>query len=53
LGPDGGDRGGTIVGIGTPEELAKNPKSFTGEYLKRILEKGKVMVSGTTFSQLL
>lgn len=42
LGPDGGDRGGTIVGIGTPEELAKNPKSYTGEYLKKTLEKAIV-----------
>ena len=39
LGPDGGDRGGTIVGTGTPEELAKNPASYTGEYLKKILDK--------------
>ncbi len=37
LGPDGGDRGGTIVGIGTPEELAQNPASYTGKYLKRVL----------------
>ena len=39
LGPDGGDRGGTIVGTGTPEELAKNPASYTGEYLRKILDK--------------
>lgn len=37
LGPDGGDRGGTIVGIGTPEEIAKNKKSYTGVYLKNVL----------------
>ena len=37
LGPAGGDRGGTIVGEGTPEELAANPNSFTGEYLKAVL----------------
>ena len=30
LGPEGGDRGGTIVGTGTPEELAANPNSYTG-----------------------
>ncbi|WP_372998885.1 excinuclease ABC subunit UvrA [Lutispora sp.] len=42
LGPEGGDRGGTIVGTGTPEEIAKNPKSYTGQYLKRILEKAIV-----------
>jgi excinuclease ABC subunit A len=38
LGPYGGDRGGELIGIGTPEEIAKNPKSFTGDYLKPILE---------------
>jgi len=33
LGPEGGDRGGTIVATGTPEEIAANPASFTGQYL--------------------
>jgi excinuclease ABC subunit A len=37
LGPEGGDRGGTVVGTGTPEELAKVKESYTGQYLKRIL----------------
>ncbi|MBV8636898.1 MAG: excinuclease ABC subunit UvrA [Candidatus Eremiobacteraeota bacterium] len=37
LGPEGGDRGGTIVGTGTPEELAKNPASYTGAYLVPVL----------------
>ncbi|KPU43429.1 UvrABC system protein A [Oxobacter pfennigii] len=37
LGPDGGDRGGTIVAKGTPEEVAKNPSSYTGEFLRKIL----------------
>jgi len=37
LGPEGGDRGGTIVGIGTPEQLAANKKSYTGHYLKAAL----------------
>ncbi|HEY8298261.1 MAG TPA: excinuclease ABC subunit UvrA [Candidatus Baltobacteraceae bacterium] len=37
LGPEGGDRGGTIVGIGTPEELARNARSFTGAYLAPVL----------------
>ena len=37
MGPEGGDRGGTIVGIGTPEELSANPNSYTGEYLKAVL----------------
>lgn len=37
LGPDGGDRGGTVVATGTPEEIAKNKNSYTGEYIKRVL----------------
>jgi len=37
LGPEGGDKGGTVVATGTPEEVAKNKKSYTGEYLKRVL----------------
>jgi len=37
LGPEGGDNGGTIVAEGTPEEVAKNPKSYTGMFLKKIL----------------
>ena len=37
LGPAGGDNGGTIVGIGTPEEIAKIKESATGEFLKKIL----------------
>ena len=39
LGPEGGDRGGTIVAQGTPEEVAKNDSSYTGKYLKNILNK--------------
>ena len=39
LGPYGGDGGGTIVATGTPEEVAMCPESYTGQYLKRILEK--------------
>ena len=37
LGPEGGDRGGTIVATGTPEDIAKNPASFTGHYLGAVL----------------
>ncbi len=37
LGPEGGDQGGTIVATGTPEEIAKNSKSYTGEFLKKCL----------------
>jgi excinuclease ABC subunit A len=39
LGPEGGDRGGTIVAEGTPEEVAKNKNSYTGVYLNKILAK--------------
>ncbi|WP_295882727.1 excinuclease ABC subunit UvrA [uncultured Anaerococcus sp.] len=41
LGPEGGDGGGTLVGCGTPEEIAKNKKSYTGKYLKKILNENK------------
>ena len=37
LGPLGGVNGGQIVGTGTPEDIANNKKSFTGEFLKKIL----------------
>lgn len=37
LGPEGGDKGGEVIAIGTPEEVAQNPKSYTGRYLKKYL----------------
>ena len=37
LGPEGGDAGGEVVAIGTPEEIAANPASYTGHYLKQVL----------------
>ena len=40
LGPEGGDMGGTIVCCGTPEQVAENRKSYTGKYLKPVLDKG-------------
>ncbi|MEE0061332.1 MAG: excinuclease ABC subunit UvrA, partial [Acutalibacteraceae bacterium] len=39
IGPEGGDRGGTVVAKGTPEQVAKNPDSYTGKYLAPLLEK--------------
>lgn len=39
LGPEGGDRGGQLMATGTPEEVAKKAGSFTGQYLKRVLDK--------------
>ncbi len=38
LGPEGGDRGGEVIAIGTPEEVAENPRSYTGQYLKQVLQ---------------
>jgi len=37
LGPEGGDKGGEIVAEGTPQEIADNPKSHTGRYLKKVI----------------
>ena len=37
LGPDGGEGGGTVVATGTPEEVAQVKESYTGEFLKKIL----------------
>ncbi|MFA5524221.1 MAG: excinuclease ABC subunit UvrA, partial [Tissierellales bacterium] len=39
LGPEGGEKGGTIVAQGTPEEICKVKESYTGQYLKKILKK--------------
>ena len=39
IGPEGGDKGGTIVACGTPEEIAKNKKSYTGKYIDAVLKK--------------
>ena len=41
LGPEGGDGGGYVVAEGDPEEVAKNPASHTGQYLKSAIEAGK------------
>lgn len=37
MGPEGGDRGGTVIAKGTPEEVAKVKKSYTGQYVKKYL----------------
>ena len=39
IGPEGGDRGGTVIAKGTPEEIAASPVSYTGRYVKKMLEK--------------
>ncbi|WP_088840724.1 excinuclease ABC subunit UvrA [Listeria sp. ILCC797] len=41
LGPEGGDGGGQIIATGTPEKVARSKKSYTGKYLKRVLERDK------------
>ncbi len=41
LGPEGGEKGGYVVATGTPEEVAENPRSYTGLYLKKVLNKEK------------
>ncbi len=38
LGPDGGDKGGEVIAVGTPEDVAKNPRSYTGQYLQHVLQ---------------
>ncbi|MBD2165101.1 excinuclease ABC subunit UvrA [Calothrix membranacea FACHB-236] len=38
LGPDGGDKGGEVIAVGTPEAVAENPRSYTGEYLRQVLQ---------------
>mgnify|MGYP002152041057 CR=1 FL=1 len=42
IGPEGGDGGGQLVGVGTPETLSENEQSYTGHYLKDILTPKKV-----------
>lgn len=39
IGPEGGDKGGTVIAEGTPEEVAKSPVSYTGKYIKPMLER--------------
>jgi excinuclease ABC subunit A len=45
LGPEGGDKGGTVVATGTPEEVAEVPLSYTGKYLKPILERDRARMA--------
>ena len=56
LGPEGGDQGGQIVATGTPEEIAAEPRSHTGEYLKGVLTderaKGRIRVSAERIEAL-
>ena len=46
LGPEGGARGGEIVAVGTPEQVAAAPESFTGQFLKKLLPAARRPVAG-------
>ena len=39
IGPEGGDKGGTVIAEGTPEEVVESPVSYTGKYIKPMLER--------------
>ena len=41
MGPEGGDKGGTVIAQGTPEEVSENPASYTGHYVKKMLKRYK------------
>ncbi|MBE9005856.1 excinuclease ABC subunit UvrA [Fortiea sp. LEGE XX443] len=43
LGPEGGDKGGEVIAVGTPEDVAKNPQSYTGQYLQQVLQQYPAM----------
>ncbi|WP_066379796.1 excinuclease ABC subunit UvrA [Anabaena sp. CA = ATCC 33047] len=43
LGPEGGDKGGEVIAVGTPEEVAKNQQSYTGQYLQQVLQQYPAM----------
>lgn len=45
LGPEGGDKGGEVIAVGTPEDVAKNPKSYTGKYLQQVLQQHPAQAS--------
>jgi len=40
LGPEGGDRGGEVIAVGTPAEVAADPRSYTGRFLRPSLDRG-------------
>ena len=39
LGPEGGENGGNVIAVGSPEQIVKNEQSFTGQFLKKMIEK--------------
>ncbi len=46
LGPEGGAAGGEIIAVGTPEQVAKNAKSYTGQFVKPLLERARTKIAG-------
>ena len=48
LGPEGGSAGGEIIAAGTPEEVAKNPRSYTGQHVKPLLERDRQLRAAAT-----
>ena len=48
MGPEGGEKGGWVIAAGTPEEVAANDRSYTGQYLKKVLERDKDEPGGET-----
>ena len=46
LGPEGGAGGGTVVATGTPEEICQVPASYTGKFLKPVLERTQALMAG-------
>ena len=46
LGPEGGERGGEVIATGTPEELVERPRSYTGQYLRRVLKESGTATNG-------
>jgi excinuclease ABC subunit A len=49
LGPEGGAAGGRVIAEGTPEQIAADPDSYTGTYLKKFLERGKIIDKQAAF----
>jgi excinuclease ABC subunit A len=50
LGPEGGDKGGEVVALGTPEEVADNKHSYTGRFLKKALKKNPSQIRTQIFA---
>ena len=46
MGPEGGDGGGTVVAYGTPEKVAEVPGSYTGQFLRQVLERDRARHAG-------